>query len=174
MHDCGGHEPLLSLTGVRAPRQRRPPAVLAGVLQTAFNLFRVSSSHALPLYLSRHSALRHSLCFFFGGGGLQSGREEYQRQLGSRSLGGNLLKRMLARIRLQLTKQHRRQESSARSSPHIVAIATETKLLGFISLILHHHCGEFRKKKNPSSSRKVPKRDIYISAVNTAAREPGG
>lgn len=53
-----------------------------------------------------------------------------------------------------------------------MAIAMETKILGFISLILYHHCGDLRKI--PSSSRKVPKCDIYISASNTAARELGG
>lgn len=58
--------------GRLGPRQRRPPArapaVLAGVLQTALNLFRVSSSHTLPLCLSRHSPLPHS--FFLLGGGV--------------------------------------------------------------------------------------------------------
>lgn len=63
------------------------------------------------------------------------------------------------------------QESSVRSSSHIVAIAMETKLLGFIPLIFYHHCGDLRKI--PGSSRKVPKRDIYISAIDAAARAGG-
>lgn len=52
-----------------------------------------------------------------------------------------------------------------------MAIAMETKLLGVISLILYHRCGDLRKI--PSSSWKVLKRDIYISAINTAADKRG-
>lgn len=50
-----------------------------------------------------------------------------------------------------------------------MAIAMETKLLSFIPLIFYDHCGDLRKIS--SSSRKVPKRDIYISAIDAAARE---